>query len=126
MKNFIKLFTIVALSMSVSSCSTLFSGKKDRLIVNCNVPNADVYIDGELRGKANEHLTIERRYWDYRTLTVRAEGYEDATVQLETKVAAAYWMNLFNVFIFAVVDVGNGSAAKLKYNEHSVTLDKVE
>lgn len=50
--------------------------------VDCNVPDADVYVDGEFADKANSLFPIQLNVGEYE-IEVRAEGYEPLTTTVK-------------------------------------------
>lgn len=78
----------------LSSCATLFSGTKDRIVINTTPPGADVYIDGELKGKSGQDIILKRKMRNTRNVNVRKEGYEELNFGIDQKVTPAYWINI--------------------------------
>lgn len=126
--------TVLFLVMIISSflfqsCATLFSGTKDRIVINTVPPNADVYVEGNLVGKSGQDIILKRRYKSTREVNLRLEGYEDLSFGIDQKVASAYWLNVPLGLAFVVpgivgfiVDISTGAALKPKATEFNRVL----
>lgn len=127
MKN--TLFNLLGLLflMCLTSCATIFDGTKDRIVINTNPPAADVFIDGENKGKSGQDIMLKRKYVNYRTVELRKEGYEDLTFKIDQKVSGTYWLNFVtNLGLFSLVDIGTGAALKPKQTEFNRVLTPKE
>ena len=109
-------------SMLFSSCATLLSGTKDRVVINSTPPSADVYIDGVSMGKSGQDIILKRKYVNSRAVNLRKDGYEELNFTIDQKITPAYWLNIFNLFVLALVDIGTGAALMPKQLEFNRTL----
>ena len=117
-----KLLFIVALvlcSLSLNSCAAIFSGTKDKFTIHTTPPNADVYFDNVFLGKSGTEIIVDRKFKNQREILLKLEGYEDAKITVDQKIATAYWFNIPLTFFAVVpgmvgfgVDIGTGSALK--------------
>jgi hypothetical protein len=113
----------------LSSCATLLSGTKDRIVINSTPPDADVYIDGKLMGKSGQDIMLKRKFANTRQVNLRKEGYEDLSFGIDQKITGAYWLNVPLCLAFLVpgvvgfiVDISTGAALKPKQTEFNRTL----
>ncbi|MBK6833834.1 MAG: PEGA domain-containing protein [Bacteroidetes bacterium] len=88
----ILLFSFI--TMLFSSCATLFSGTQDKILINTTPPNADVYVDGELKGKSGQEITLRRKHTKKRVVVLKLEGYDDVSFGMDQKIAKAYFLNI--------------------------------
>lgn len=76
-----------------SSCATMFSGTRDKILINTTPPNADVYVDGELKGKSGQEIMLKRKHTKKRVVVLKLEGYDDSSFGIDQKTTGAYWLN---------------------------------
>lgn len=86
------LFSII--TMMFSSCATMLSGTQDKILINTTPPNADVYIDGELKGKSGQEIMLRRKHTKKRVVVLKLDGYDDVSFGMDQKIAKAYFLNI--------------------------------
>lgn len=119
------LFIVISALVTIffSSCATLLSGTSDRIVINTIPPDAEVYIDDELKGKSGQDILLKRKYVNTRAVNLRKEGYEDLNFKIDQKIAGAYWINIpTNFCLFCLIDIATGSALKPKQTEFNRNL----
>jgi hypothetical protein len=123
-KSQISLFiAVIAAIFSLSSCATIFSGTKDRIVINTTPPGADVYIDGEMKGKSGQDIVLKRKYVNSREVNLRKTGFEDLNFKIDQKITGEYYLNIpFNLCLFCLVDIATGAALKPKQTEFNRIL----
>lgn len=122
----IKLFStgllLASTTIFLSSCATLISGTKDRIVINSTPPDADVYIDGKQMGKSGQDIMLKRKYANTRAVNLRKEGYEDLNFEIDQKIVGAYWLGFLGAGLPMLIDIGTGAALKPKQTEFNRTL----
>ena len=100
--NKIKMFSIglfAGTTIFLSSCATLLSGTKDRIVINSTPPGADVYIDGKQMGKSGQDIILKRKFTNTRQVNLRKEGYEDLYFGIDPFDKACTRFDLFHLGI---------------------------
>ena len=123
--NKIKMFSIglfAGTTIFLSSCATLLSGTKDRIVINSTPPGADVYIDGKQMGKSGQDIILKRKFTNTRQVNLRKEGYEDLYFGIDQKIDGAYWLGFLGAGIPMIIDIGTGAALKPKKTEFNRIL----
>ena len=113
---------ILLCSMFCTSCATLLSGTKDRVVINTTPPDADVYVDGVKVGKSGQDILLKRAYKNTRAVNLRKEGYEDLNFEIDQKIAGAYWCGLAGLGIPMWIDIATGAALMPKKTEFTRIL----
>lgn len=121
-----KLLLFVIPIITFSSCATLLSGTKDKVVINSIPPNADVFIDGEPVGKAGNEILLKRKYVNYRQVNLRKDGYEDLNFKIDQKIDPVYFLNFFTAGFTFLVDIASGAALMPKNSEFTRTLNPKE
>jgi hypothetical protein len=131
-----KLFAIGTLLVSIltlNSCAAIFSGTKDRIVVNTTPPGADVFIDNVNMGKSGQEIILKRKYVNQREILLKLEGYQDSKITMDLKIAPAYWLNIPLTFVGLVpgivgfgVDIGTGAALMPKQTEYNRILTPIK
>lgn len=115
----IKLLFILALaSTMLSSCATIFTGTRDNITVNSDVP-AQVRVDGNPVGSTP--VTINAKRGNTPVITVEKEGYETVTIKPEKHFNAVAILNLFNV-VFWGIDFATGAAFRFDQKYYMVEM----
>lgn len=112
--------------LTFSSCATLLSGTRDKVVINSIPPSADVFIDGEPLGKTGNEILLKRKYVNYRQVNLRKEGYEDLNFKIDQKIDPVYFLNFFTAGFTFIVDIATGAALMPKNTEFTRTLNSKE
>lgn len=115
-----KYFSLLFLLFSLTSCSTLISGKKQRLIVNSNVREAVVFVNGEKVGTTPLDTKVKRR--KEMKILVKKPGYFPHDKILDTSLDLWIWTNFFNYGIGALIDYFQSNTHLLDRDTHYVEL----
>ena len=125
-------FLALIISIIFSSCATILSGTKDRIVVNTNPTNVDVYIDGKLMGKSSQDILLHRKYVTTngnvgtRNVLLKKEGYEDLSFEIELKIEPTYWLGIFTGGFAMFVDIVTGAVYKPKQVEFNRNLTPIK
>mgnify|MGYP003576673876 CR=1 FL=1 len=78
---------MVASSILMTSCATVFSGSRQRVVIDSNVPQSEVRIDGEMAG-VTPLATKLKRGFSGQTIQVTKEGYVTESLTPKTNFNA--------------------------------------
>jgi len=118
--------TVLAAMVLSSGCSTIMSGKEQQISVNSNVKGATVLVNGAEIGKTPFVGKIAKpQSGSGNTLTLRAPGYEEKTVAVETAIEPTFFVNILSGGPFgSTTDYSTGSMYKLGDGNFNVDLEK--
>lgn len=123
MNIYLRIGAALLAASSLSACATVIRGTKQKFAIVSVPPGADVELSTGVTCVTPCHLKLKRK--TPFTATIKKEGYQTATVAVESKfngAAAGAGNILLGGVIGAVVDSGNGSMRALKPNPIEVTL----
>ena len=95
---------------SLSSCATMLSNTQT-VRFQSSTEGATVKLNTRTLGNTNEQVTIEKK-GIYGLVQVSKEGCKTAEFELPKKIDPVYYLNIFNLFIFAGFDFTNHSYLK--------------
>ena len=87
-----KIFILLCAILIMQSCATILGGKTNTLVFSeKSLPNAEVYIDGNLVGEAPGRIKLPKGKIQHGSiLVIKAEGFEEQEYMLIRKQHAAY------------------------------------
>ena len=98
---------VVGSALLFSSCATMFTGTKEIITFNSDPSNADVYINGVYRDKTPCNVEISKK--GSTIATIKLEGSQEETFQLDKKINPVTFVNLLGPIIGIVVDIATGA-----------------
>lgn len=107
---------LLALSILLNSCATLFTSSYQTVRFQSNVDGRVIQNLTEI-GRTNQEIRIKRSNME-KLYTIKADGCPVKQIELPIMVNPAYWLNMPFILIFgggllfAFVDVGLGNDAK--------------
>jgi hypothetical protein len=107
--------------LMTQSCATIFTGTKDRIIVNSVPEGAKVEIDGVSYGKTPVTIPVKRSL-NSTTMTLKAEGYETKNIELQQSFNAVSILNLTNLGGW-VIDLLTGAVMRYDVKSYNIELD---
>lgn len=114
---------LLAVSMLVSSCATLFA-KDDRSVMITSSPaGAEITVNGKVRGVTPIRLKVDNH--DRLAVTIRKEGFHPGGCYINTKIGAVWVildLVLFATIVPLVVDLVTGDWSYLESEFCSVNL----
>ncbi len=118
-----KLMSVLLSIILLSGCS-LFSSSKQDLTVMSNVPDAEIFINGQRVGVGN----IETRVKKNKNVQVmaRREGYYPAYYNVDTRWSTTGTLDLIGGFLLIVPFLGLLSPASHKLDSSNVAVELVE
>lgn len=121
MKKIITISAAVILSISLTSCATIFTGTSDRITFNSTPEGAKVLEKGI--EKCTTPCTYKfSRSLSEKTVEIKKDGYQNKVIELDTKFNSVSILNLFNVFYWAI-DAATGSIKKYDTKVYNVELE---
>jgi hypothetical protein len=117
-----RIFAVLATSLLMTSCATIFTGTKQTLQVNSVPPGADVEVDGINRGVTPLPVSIKKGF-EGPTITLKKEGFETKKFQPETSFNPVSVLNLFGLLGWAV-DAATGAMMKYNPKVYEIKLEK--
>ena len=117
----VSITSILAITILVTSCATLFAPKTHPLAVSSDPHGADVYVNGFKMGKTPIELNLkaDKSY----AIEYRKEGYESITRVVNTKVGAGWVvLDVVTGFIPVIIDAATGAWNKLDQDAVNAVL----
>lgn len=121
MKKIIILFSATVLSISLTSCATVFTGTSDRITFNSTPEGAKV-LDRGIEKCTTPCSQKFSRSLNEKTIEIKKEGYQSKMIELDTKFNAVSVLNFFNL-LFWGVDAATGSIKKYDTKVYNVELE---
>lgn len=124
------LFKVVIMIVAIllmSSCSTIFSGRKAKITINGSIPsNERVSIQTDAKSYSNVYLPAVvkvKRKSKPSTVVVMSEGYNYSDVMVGKKINPIFWSNiLLGGLIGMGVDAGTGAMFKPNLKNYTVRM----
>ena len=116
-----KIFTVVAATLVLSSCATLFTGGKSRVAMNSKQTGTMVSVNGMEKGVTPIQLKIKADD----ILTFEKEGFETKTIVVDSKFNTIAILNLFSILGWGI-DAITGSLKVPDTKVINVTLKESE
>jgi hypothetical protein len=112
MRSYLKGLTVATVATLFTGCATLFSSGPNTLALQSDTAGADVYINGNLRGKTP--LTLELDNTKPVTVTFKQAGRQDQTVEVGTKVRGGMIvLDVLGGLVPVIIDAATGEWKKL-------------
>ncbi|MCT4151313.1 PEGA domain-containing protein [Elizabethkingia anophelis] len=122
MRKVISILTMSVMTLSVTSCATIFTGTSDSITVNTKPDGATVYDKGLEKCITPCTFKVGRTLSE-KTIEIKKEGYEPKTILLDRKFNAVSIINLFGLIGWGV-DAATGSL--MKYDTKGYNIDLKE
>ncbi len=113
--------------ISMTSCATIFSGSKKRILIDANIEKADqVIIDGRKHNDVTFPFQTKVKRGFYETLvTAKTEGYKPATITIYKDFNAVAVLNLFDILGWGI-DAATGAMMKPEYDNYELEFTPSE
>lgn len=120
-KRMVHLLLVVILVRLATGCASIIHGSRQDINISSSPDDAEVWIDGVRMGATPTKVTLKRK--DNYLVTVKKEGYKDATVKIEGSTSAWIIGNvIFGGIIGCGIDFLSGAAYDLKPERIDVNL----
>lgn len=118
-----KISTCLLLSAMIltQSCATLFTGTKDTIVINTD-QKAKIEIDGIQMGQSGDPIRVKRSLSD-KVVTIKADGYETKTFELQKSFNVVSILNLTNLVAWGI-DALTGAAMKYDPKVYNFELEQ--
>ena len=120
MKNLSKI-SVLAITLLLTSCATLFTGTKDRITFNSTPSGATIYIDGIEQCTTSCSIKVKRSINDT-DVEFKLDGYETRLITLSKEFNVVSVINLGNLFGWGI-DALSGSVMKFDRKSYDIKLD---
>ena len=115
---------MVASSFLLTSCATVFSGSRQRVVIDSNVPQSEVRVDGEVVG-ATPYAGKLKRGFSGQTIQVTKEGYTTETLTPNTTFNAVAVLNLTSILGWGI-DAATGAMMKYDKKKYNFLLKPIK
>ncbi|OAV64508.1 hypothetical protein Barb6XT_02782 [Bacteroidales bacterium Barb6XT] len=127
MKNVLLIFCV----FMFSSCATIFSGSKSRVVFDSNVnvnEKTNLTIDGVKHSNVSfPYTTKVKRGFSETVVKAEIQGYKPATVVIDKKFNFVSLLNLLSWELIGFgVDAATGAIMKPEYKNYVFEFDKLE
>lgn len=125
MKQRLAQFVMIAISLRLAiGCATIIHGSSQDVNISSSPDEAEVWIDGARMGTTPTKVNLKRKS-DY-LVTVKKEGYKEATVKIEGSTSAWIIGNvIFGGIIGCGIDFITGGAYDLKPERVDINMTKL-
>ncbi len=115
------LLTIIVIAISTTSCATLFTSSKQSITFESTPPGAKVQVNGIDMGVTPVTIPIRKKL-ESPTITMKKEGYETRTFELEQSLSTASIFNLANLLGWGI-DAASGKIMKYDQKIYNMELE---
>lgn len=119
MKN---LSLLLIFCFTLTSCATIFTGTSDKVYFETKPKKAKVMVNGIEKYKTPCTTAIKRSL-SPENVTLKLEGYDTRSIQLEQSMNAVSFFNLFNILVWGI-DATTGAMKKYDPKSYVLELDK--
>jgi hypothetical protein len=101
----------IVLGILFSSCATVFGGKKNTIKINGNIPQSEVYLDGEYLGKTPLKMRIPKhQLQEGSVIEIRNHDYQSYFYEVNRRPHVGYvLLDVVTGAIPLIVDVATGN-----------------
>ena len=117
-KNLIGLLILIVMT---TSCATLFTGTKSKVLFTTVPPGAKILVNGVEKGTTPATLRLKRSLFETTTVTFKLDGYLTKTMEPETTFQPITILNLADPVGWAI-DVATGAIVKFSPNNYEINL----
>src|SRR6218665_2985172 len=100
----------ILMALSLTSCATIFTGTTDKIEFKSTPAGALVYDRGIEKCTTPCSIAVNRSLSD-KSITIKKDGYQDKTIELDRKFNAISILNFFGLIGWGV-DAATGSLMK--------------
>lgn len=115
------LIGLVILILMTTSCATLFTGTKSKVLISSVPPGAKIIVNGEQKGTTPSTVKLKRSVFDVTTITLKLDGYENHTFEPETTFQPVTVLNLVDPVGWAI-DIASGAIVKFSPKSYEIEL----
>lgn len=119
---------LILISIILTGCATIFSGKTDEIYFSTNADPVKVYIDGLNVGDTPLKVAVEKKIGEGRLVRFEKEGYKTQEFNLRNKFDAIAILDISSIIISGGIDVLTGAMMEYSPRQYHVEMladDKV-
>ena len=106
-----------------SGCASVMHGTRQPVTFSSQPSEAQVYLDGELKGVTP--ITIDLERGKYSSLTISKEGYATQNKAIGDKIDPIFWGNIIiGGVVGSSTDAGTGAMYQYDPNSYFIELQK--
>lgn len=106
-----------------SSCATVFTGSRQNVTIDSDVPDTRVEVGGMYHGTTPTSVRLKKGFTG-ETVVLKKEGYINKIIQPPTEFNPVSVINLFNILFWAI-DVATGAIMKYSPDYIQVKMEPV-
>jgi len=116
---------VIASSLCYTGCATLFSGSSDEVSLSSDPKGANVYVNGDNRGKTPITLSLKKGK-EY-SIEFEKDGYEKKTWHLSYSLGAGWLiLDVLAGLVGIIVDASTGAWNEFNDDSYKARLEKIE
>lgn len=119
-KKLILTSVVFMISLSLTSCATIFGDNSRAISVNSHPQGAGIYVDGLRHGTTPSIVTLPAYVYGGKTICLKKEGYHDQAMILNTRFQPC---GLWNLLFWPgfLIDGATGNTVKIDPNNLNLT-----
>ncbi|MFZ6664759.1 PEGA domain-containing protein [Peijinzhouia sedimentorum] len=118
------LLLIISSQIIFSSCATIFTGSRQNVTIDSDVPDTRVEVGGMYQGTTPTSVRLKKGFTG-ETVVLKKEGYENKVIQPPTDFNPVSVLNLFNILFWAI-DVATGAMMKYTPDYIEVKMEPIK
>ena len=118
------LLLIISSQIIFSSCATIFTGSRQSVTIDSDVPDTRVEVGGMYQGTTPTSVRLKKGFTG-ETVVLKKEGYENKVIQPPTDFNPVSVLNLFNILFWAI-DVATGAMMKYTPDYIEVKMEPIK
>jgi hypothetical protein len=109
------------LFIGLTGCATIMTGTNQEVSFNSNPPGATVIVNGRTIGITPVSTALKKE--GEQPMTFKKDGYQDLTLQLESRTTSWFWGNIvIGGFFGSTTDAASGAMNEYSPGQYLVTL----
>ncbi len=106
-----------------SGCASIMHGTRQPVTFSSQPSEAQVYLDGELKGVTP--LTLDLKRGQYESMTISKEGYKPQNREIGDSIDPIFWGNIvIGGVVGSSTDAGTGAMYQYDPNSYFIQLEK--
>ncbi len=118
------LLLIICSHILFSSCATIFTGSRQNVTIDSDVPDTRVEVGGMYQGTTPTSVRLKKGFTG-ETVVLKKEGYVNKIIQPPTEFNPVSIINLFNILFWAI-DIATGAVMKYSPDYIQVMMEPVK
>jgi hypothetical protein len=123
MKKSLLLLAIVAFTLTMSSCATIFNGPKQEVTVRSMTPDVTYYVNGEKVYLEGDVLKMKLKRSDSHSIIVKKEGYQTKTIEVNNQLQIGWAIYDAIALYPLLVDAPSGAWKEFEKTQYTIELE---